>query len=179
MRFDYTGVISASADTGDPIVIFRPEVRIRVHGPAGSGDFLALVDTGADNTILPESVARPLGIPVVPGQGPAARAFGGQEISLSYADIELELVHAEGAGFSDKQISVGANNLIADAAWRREFGNLSGVAIPTFTASSSSDRPPSNVVKTSRESSPAACFACCDSDRPTPQRIHGNGRRSA
>jgi len=67
MRFDYTGVISASADTGDPIVIFRPEVRIRVHGPNGSGDFLALVDTGADNTILPESVARALGIPVVPG----------------------------------------------------------------------------------------------------------------
>ncbi len=97
MRFDYTGVISASADTGDPIVIFRPEVRIRVHGPNGSGDFLALEDTGADNTILPESVARALGIPVVPGQGPAARAFGGQEISLSYADVELELVHADGA----------------------------------------------------------------------------------
>ena len=96
MRFDYTGIISSAPDTGDAIVTFRPEVRITVHGPNGSGDFLALVDTGADNTILPESVAHALGIPLVPGQGPAARAFGGQEIALSYADVELELVHPDG-----------------------------------------------------------------------------------
>jgi hypothetical protein len=96
MKFDYTGVISSSPDTGDAVVLFRPEVRIRLRGPHGSGDFLALVDTGADNTILPESVARVLGIPLVPGTGPAARAFGGQEIALSYADVELELVHSDG-----------------------------------------------------------------------------------
>jgi hypothetical protein len=93
MRFDYTGIISSAPDTGDPVVIFRPEVRIRVHGPIGSGDFLALVDTGADNTILPQSIAQSLGIPLVHGRGPEARAFGGQEIALSYADVELELVH--------------------------------------------------------------------------------------
>ena len=53
------------------------------------------MDTGADNTILPERVARVLGIPLVRGTGPAARAFGGQEIALSYADVDLELVHAD------------------------------------------------------------------------------------
>lgn len=95
MRFDYTGLISAAPDTGEAIVVFRPEVRIRLHGPNGSEDFLALVDTGADNTILPESVARAVGIRLVPGKGPAARAFGGQEIALSYADVDLELIHAD------------------------------------------------------------------------------------
>jgi len=95
MRFDYTAILSSSPDSGDHVVIFRPEVRIKVHGPKGSGDFLALVDTGADNTILPESIARDLGIPLITGKGPAATAFGGQEIALSYADVALELVHPE------------------------------------------------------------------------------------
>jgi len=96
MRFDYTCIVSSAPDTGDAIVIFRPEVRITVHGPNGSGDFLALVDTGADNTILSESIARVLGIPLIPGKGPGAQAFGGQDLDLSYADAELELLHAEG-----------------------------------------------------------------------------------
>lgn len=52
MRFDYTAILSVVPDTGDAVVIFRPELRIRVHGPSGSADFLAPVDTGADNTIL-------------------------------------------------------------------------------------------------------------------------------
>ena len=96
MRFDYTAILSFASDTGDAIVIFRPEVRIRVRGANGSADFLALVDTGADNTILPEAVARDLGIPLKTGRGPAATAFGGQEIVLSFADVELEVVHPDG-----------------------------------------------------------------------------------
>jgi predicted aspartyl protease len=96
MRFDYSAILSSAPDTGEPVVIFRPEIRIRVHGPRGSGDFLALVDTGADNTILPEAVAGDLGIPLKVARGPAATAFGGQAIVLSYADVDLELVQADG-----------------------------------------------------------------------------------
>lgn len=96
MRFEYSAILSSAPDTGEPVVIFRPEVRIRVHGPNGPGDFLALVDTGADNTILPESIATDLGIPLRAATGPAATAFGGQAIALSYADVELELPHADG-----------------------------------------------------------------------------------
>ena len=96
MKFNYTAIVSIASDTGEPMVLFRPEVGMRVHGPGGSRDFLALVDTGADNTILPESIAHDLDIPVHPCQGPAATAFGGQQITLSYADVELELVHDDG-----------------------------------------------------------------------------------
>ncbi len=32
---------------------------------------------------------------MIAGKGPAATAFGGQEITLSYADIEIELVHPD------------------------------------------------------------------------------------
>lgn len=95
MRFAYTGIISSAADTGEFIAIFRPEVRIVVHGLRGAREVRALVDTGADNTILPESAARALGVPLTRATGPAAQAFGGQEIALSYADVELELVHSD------------------------------------------------------------------------------------
>lgn len=96
MRFDYTTIVSSAPDTGELVVIFRPEIRLTVHGPLGSGDFVALVDSGADNTILPVSIASALGIPLTSGKGPTAKAFGGQEIALSYADIELQLIHAQG-----------------------------------------------------------------------------------
>ena len=39
---------------------------------------------------------RDWGIPLAPCQGPAATAFGGQQITLSYGDIEFELVHPDG-----------------------------------------------------------------------------------
>jgi hypothetical protein len=84
MRFDYTAIISSAPDTGEPVVIFRPEVRLVVRGPNGSGDFVALVDTGADNTIMPDTIARDLGIPLVAGKGPMAKAFGGHEGCLEY-----------------------------------------------------------------------------------------------
>ena len=56
---------------------------------------MALVDTGADNTVFPLSMARELGIVAHEGKGPGATAFGGQRIPLSYADVDLELFQEE------------------------------------------------------------------------------------
>lgn len=95
MKFDYTTILSLAPDTGDSVVIFRPEIRVTVYGSRNSGDFLALVDTGADNTILPESVARNLGIELLPCKGPDATVFGGQGIALFCADVELELAEGD------------------------------------------------------------------------------------
>ena len=46
MRFPYTLNLAPSIDTGDEIVLLRPEIPIRVYGPAGAANLLALVDTG-------------------------------------------------------------------------------------------------------------------------------------
>jgi len=97
MRFGYTAIVSLAPDTGNAVVIFRPEVQIRVHGPSGSADFVAPVDMGADNAILPEGIARDLGIPLRTCRGPAATAFGGQEIAMSFADVKLELGRPDGS----------------------------------------------------------------------------------
>jgi hypothetical protein len=92
MRFPYSLNIVPSIDTGDEIVLLRPEIPLRIHGPAGRADLLALVGTGADTSILPLSVADDLGIETTPGAGPSAIAFGGQQIALSFAEVVLELI---------------------------------------------------------------------------------------
>jgi len=91
MRFPYTLCIVPSIDSGEEIVLLRPEIPIRVHGPAAHADVLALVDTGADNSIFPLSVAEDLGIKTTRGKGPGATAYGGQQIALSFAEVVLEL----------------------------------------------------------------------------------------
>ena len=91
MKFAYSVNIAPAPETGDPIAILRPEVLLRIHGPNGTENHYALVDTGADNTILPNSVAQRLGIATTKCRGPEARAFGGQRISLTFSDVVLEL----------------------------------------------------------------------------------------
>ena len=91
MRFPYSLNIVPSIETGDEIVLLRPEIPHRMHGPAGIADVVALVDTGADTSIVPLSIADDLGIATTPGAGPGAIAFGGQSIRLSFAEVVLEL----------------------------------------------------------------------------------------
>ncbi len=91
MRFPYTLNVVPSIDTGDEIVLLRPEVPLRIYGPLGHVDVLALVDSGADNSIFPLAIATDLGIETTPGKGPGATAFGGQRIGLSFGDVEVEL----------------------------------------------------------------------------------------
>jgi hypothetical protein len=92
MKFPYSGFLSKAQDSGEEIIIFRPEVPLRIHGNRGLVDIIALVDTGADNTILPLAIARELGIETRKAKGPVAVAFGGQQIPLSFADVKLELL---------------------------------------------------------------------------------------
>lgn len=91
MIFEYSSVLVRDAETGDPGLILRPEVSIRVIGPADERLLWALVDTGADNTILPMSVAEQCGIATVNGTGPMLEAYGGQKITTRFGNIAFEL----------------------------------------------------------------------------------------
>jgi hypothetical protein len=91
MKFPYSGFLSPAPDTGEQVIIFRPEVPLQMFGPAGSVTSLAIVDTGADNTILPLAIAQKLQIKREECKGPSASAFGGQQIAMKYADIQLGL----------------------------------------------------------------------------------------
>lgn len=72
---------------------WRPLVPVTVHGPVGTSVSLgrALVDPGADDTILPFDLATLLGVPFLTATGHALR-WRGQRFILRFGVIELELV---------------------------------------------------------------------------------------
>lgn len=91
MNFLYEAFVTLEPETGEPNMILRPIIPVRIFGQSAFGHYAALVDTGADNTIFPKRIADDLGIELQAGLGPDATAFGGQTISLLFGDIELEL----------------------------------------------------------------------------------------
>ena len=76
---------------------WRPLVPVGVHGPVGKSLALgrALLDSGADDTILPLDVATLLGVQLLPLTGHAMR-WRGQRHTLQFGAVELELVDEVG-----------------------------------------------------------------------------------
>lgn len=96
MNFLYEAFVTLEPETGEPNMILRPIIPVRIFGQSTFGHYAALVDTGADNTILPKRIVDDLGIELQAGHGPDATAFGGQTISLLFGDVELELEEQQG-----------------------------------------------------------------------------------
>src|SRR5688572_26059420 len=91
MKFPYSSVISILPDSGDLLLFRRPEIPVTVIGPKGLAAYIALVDTGSDNTVFPKSVADHLGIDVEKTAGPHARAYGGHRVELFAGEALLKL----------------------------------------------------------------------------------------
>jgi hypothetical protein len=66
MIYPYSSAISADPQTGDFLVMHRPEIPIRISGPKGSVTLVGLVVTGAEFTLFPESITNQLGIELQP-----------------------------------------------------------------------------------------------------------------
>ena len=91
MIFPYIPDIVYSPEDGEPDAIVRPIIPVELRGPKGTGNFFALVDTGADYSILPKRIADALGISLLPSAGPALVALGGQELNVFYGEVQLQL----------------------------------------------------------------------------------------
>lgn len=63
-RFPYRSMRLPLSDGGVGYDVFRPLFEVEIGGPKGNARLLALVDTGADETIVPESVRELLGVEV-------------------------------------------------------------------------------------------------------------------
>ncbi len=72
-------------------VVHRPEVPLRVIGPTGVAIFLALVDSGADGTILPKSIGEAIGVALDEHQSAPAAGFGGGRATVLPGRVELEV----------------------------------------------------------------------------------------
>jgi hypothetical protein len=80
--------------TGSPLLPRdRPILDLHIHGPAATRKVEALVDTGADDVILPVDLARPLGLDLTQARSRGTRVVGGR-VTTYFFPVELEIVVA-------------------------------------------------------------------------------------
>jgi predicted aspartyl protease len=76
-------------------VLYRPEVRVHVIGPTDDVFLRGLVDTGADSTIFPRSIADAIGVELDDSRTSRASGFTGDQVAVTYAEVELEVMQRD------------------------------------------------------------------------------------
>jgi len=92
MKFRYATYLCEPSAANPDGVIVRPKVLLNIVGPLGDLFDLALVDTGADHTTLPISIAEELGIPLITEHTTQSSGFSGEEIETVPGEVELAIV---------------------------------------------------------------------------------------
>jgi predicted aspartyl protease len=95
MKFWYTPVTTRTPDTNEEKTLLRPVIPLLVYGENDATLCSVLVDTGADNSFLPRSVADALKIPLASGEGPSPIAFGGGKVETFFSDVVLHITDGE------------------------------------------------------------------------------------
>lgn len=88
--------------------IQRPLIEVTLLGPSGHISALALIDSGADSTLIRADYARALGIPLDPQNMKNFIGIGPERMSCYLAPITLQVKHFESpftitAGFIDSR----------------------------------------------------------------------------
>lgn len=91
MKFSYREYVSLFPGTNDYRLILRPVVTIRVIGANADARWDALVDTGADETLFPLSLAEALGIELDQQMTSEAAGISGEVLKVHYGDVELHI----------------------------------------------------------------------------------------
>ena len=76
---------------GGARIRYKPVLSLAVTGPSGTDCPSALVDSGADDVVLPADIAAAIGIDLTAVPQLQAQGVGGQQATLAYAPIILEL----------------------------------------------------------------------------------------
>ena len=92
MRFAYQSYEVEPSPAFGGGVLYRPEIPLRVIGQAGDANFFALVDTGADGTLIPRSLGERIGVAINDRQATPVRGFSGYEqVPVAPGRVTLEL----------------------------------------------------------------------------------------
>jgi hypothetical protein len=96
MRFPYTAYEVESTPAQPHIsVVYRPVIPFRVVGTGGAAVFYGLLDSGADETILPRAMAEFVGAVINPSQTALATSASG-EMTVAYGKVTLEVGKGRG-----------------------------------------------------------------------------------
>jgi hypothetical protein len=91
MNFTYTKIEIDPSPTNPSGIVYRPEILLRVIGPTADVLLMALIDTGADECVLPFSIAQSIGVVLTLNETVLASGVGGQELELIPGDVNFEL----------------------------------------------------------------------------------------
>jgi len=91
MKFKYRRYLAQLADGVAPLTVYSPALPLILQGPKAITRRMALVDTGADFTLLPHSLAIELGIAVERDRAIELSGVGHSTIEASPANVSFEL----------------------------------------------------------------------------------------
>lgn len=91
MKFPYREYHVTPSDDFPDGNLSRPEVPLQVIGPDATETLLALVDTGADNCVLPRCTQEAIGVTVDESQKSTVSGIAGQELEVISGEVELAL----------------------------------------------------------------------------------------
>lgn len=92
MKFPYREYVSVFPGTTDFRLIVRPVITIHISGPTSKSRWDALVDTGADETLLPYSLVEILGVELDPAVTSQASGISGDQLTIHYGEVDFEIV---------------------------------------------------------------------------------------
>lgn len=91
MRFGYQSYPVKGVGGSHVVVVFRPMVQVLIAGPAGEVVVFGLVDTGADETLVPDRFMPSLGVVATPGEHATIRAVGGGSVPVTFGTVNFTL----------------------------------------------------------------------------------------
>jgi predicted aspartyl protease len=91
MRFAYREYIGRLPGSSDFALILRPVISVTISGPHSTARWDALVDTGADETLLPMSLAEALGVELDPRLTSQAAGISGEVLRIHYGDVDFQI----------------------------------------------------------------------------------------
>lgn len=91
MKFAYREYVSVFPGTNDYRLILRPVITVRIISLKSDARWDALVDSGADETLFPLSLAEALGVELDQPLTSEAVGISGDRLKIHYGDVELRI----------------------------------------------------------------------------------------
>ena len=94
MKFRYKPYPNTPSATIPDGVLYRPVIPLRITGNQGDAYVWALVDTGADETLMPRALAEVIGIEPNDARQTWVSGYGGSRVPVAPAEVTLQIGRA-------------------------------------------------------------------------------------
>jgi hypothetical protein len=105
MKFPYQRYAVEASPVFSRGLVYRPEITLRLIGGAGDATIHALVDTGADGTLFPQSIGEAIGATIYETNTAIVRGLGGELLTVVAGEVEIEV--ADGDEYHRWKMNVG------------------------------------------------------------------------